>query len=177
MTGEVTASLPTSTIRCADQQGLDIWLEHSELRIGSYHRVPGLQRQLRLGGAGRTGIEGHGAPLHRVAEQERKADRDLQLVPLSRAQGELGERQVAVGDGSIPQLSAFGCEQQIAPAAGTHQHPALQVDHVLMGVRDGFGAHLAAFPGDWRRPGTGDAAQRGQWFACTPPAPAVVVMR
>ena len=92
--------------------------------------------ELGLGGPGRAGVEGDDPTLHGVVEEERQADRDLQRVPLGRAQREVGEREVAVGHRAVAQLGVLGGEQQVAAAAGAHQRAALEVDHVGVLVAD-----------------------------------------
>ena len=57
----------------------------AQRRVGRDDALPCRQRQLRLGGTGRARVERDHPLLHRVAEEERQPDRDLQLVPVAPA--------------------------------------------------------------------------------------------
>ena len=68
----------------AHDQRLDVGGEGAQHGVGVHDAVPGAERELALGGAGRPGIEGDRAAQLGVGEEERQPDRDLQLVPLAR---------------------------------------------------------------------------------------------
>jgi hypothetical protein len=109
-------------------------------------------------GSAKTGVEGDGPLLHRVAEQERQGDRDLQLVPGPLVQHRPGERQVALRHRPVVQVRVLVGEEQIARPAAAHQRPAAQIDHVRVPRTDGLRAHVAPLALDRPRPVLGHPA-------------------
>src|SRR5262249_7796529 len=64
------------------EQGFDVSLEIVEDRVLLSHRIPGLQRQERLDGAGWARIKRLDAPGRAAADEECQVDRQSQLLPL-----------------------------------------------------------------------------------------------
>ena len=90
----------------AHEERLDVGQQRGQAGVGGDELVPRVERQQRLGGAGRARVE-RGDPLERrVHEEEGHADRDLQRVPLAgrqlRSRGRRGSGRARRGSGSPP---------------------------------------------------------------------------
>src|SRR5581483_11013064 len=123
-------------------------LERGEQRVGRHHLAPRVGREQRLRRSGGARVEGHRLVHHRVHEEERHLDGDLELVPLGVRQREVGVEEVALRyGGELPAARpAFG-EEEVAGAAGAHEGPALHVHDVGVLLGDRLVAQLAALAG------------------------------
>src|SRR4030081_162246 len=124
-----------------DEQGLDVRLHLAQQGVGLLQLVPGLQTEQRLGGPGRTWIEGHDAPFHRAAKEEGHVDRDQQAVPELVRHQEPEQVQDSVADQAVAPV-AMAAEQDGAGIAGTYQLPVLRLQEVAMPVTQGSAAEI-----------------------------------
>ena len=83
--------------------------------VGGLQLGPGVERQERLGGAGRSRVERDRAALVGLVEDEHDADRDLELLPLRLAEPEVRVMGDVVGHGlEAAPARAVRLEQQAA---------------------------------------------------------------
>ncbi len=142
---DVALGLPVTPVAGGThQEGFDVRLHGGQLRVGPDQIGPGVEWELRLGGARRAGVEG-GDPLElRIEEEECDADRYLQAVPLGWCELKVAERQVALGHAAeVVAARPLRLEEEEAPTAGAEEGPGAQVHEVWVLGRDGLGAQLA----------------------------------
>ena len=115
-----------------------------QLRIGPDEIGPGVEWELRLGGARRAGVEGGDPPELRIEEEEGNADRYLQAVPLGWSELKVAERQVTLGNAAeVVAARPLRVEEEEAPTASAEKGPGAQVHEVWVLRGDGLGAQLA----------------------------------
>ena len=139
-----------------DEQGLDIGPQLAEDRVLLDDLGPGVEREERLHGSRRAGVEWNNSAFDARMEEKRHVNRNEQVFPLRVRHLEVSQKLCATGYAPVL-ASGHAIEKSRAGFAGTDNLSGGDLNQVRMLMRHGEAAQLAAFGGP---PGAGELSER-----------------